>query len=72
MEEHKAEVVTEEPKKEGSIVDALFDIGLAWASHGLTLAKNALEQSGKTLEMTAKTLERLADELGKKDDKKAA
>jgi len=65
MEEHVAEVVTEE-KKQGSIVDAVFDIGLAWASHGLTLAKNALEQSGKTLEMTAKTLERLADELGKK------
>jgi hypothetical protein len=70
--EAKAEVVNEGGKKEGSFVDALFDVGLAWASHGLRLAKNALEQSGKTLETTAKTLERLAEELGKKDDKKAA
>jgi hypothetical protein len=70
MEEHVAEVVTEEGKQ-ATLVDAVFDVGLAWASHGLTLAKNAVEQSSKTLEMTAKTLERLAHELGKKNEKSA-
>ena len=67
MEENKvSEATAEEANKPSSIVDAVFDIGLAWATHGLKIAKTALEQSGKTLEMTAKTLERLADELGKK------
>jgi fructose-bisphosphate aldolase class 1 len=64
--------VPETPAKEekatpATLVDAIFDIGITWAAHGLKVAKGALEASGKTLDTTAKTLDRLAEELGKKD-----
>ncbi len=52
-------------KSESSIVDTLFDVGIGWAAHGLTLGKLALQQSAKTLESTAKALEKLAAELDK-------
>jgi hypothetical protein len=54
-----------------SLVDTLFDIGLGWAAHGLTIGKLALEQSAKTLEKTASTLAAIATELEKKDEKAA-
>lgn len=75
-ETHQAEIVTEEKTETkdapSTIVDALFDIGLAWAAHGLKVAKGALEASGKTLDTTAKALDRLADELAKKETKPEA
>ncbi len=55
-----------------TLVDAIFDIGLTWAAHGLKVAKGALEASGKTLDTTAKTLDRIADELAKKEDRAKA
>jgi hypothetical protein len=50
------------PKGE-SLVEALLDIGAAWAAHGLKVGKLALESSATTLEKTAQTLDRLADQL---------
>ncbi len=61
----------DERREPATLVDAIFDIGLTWATHGLKVAKGALEASGKTLDTTAKTLDRLADELSKKDGHQA-
>jgi hypothetical protein len=49
--------------KVDSIVDALLDIGTAWAAHGLKMGKLALETSAMTLGKTARRLDRLAEEL---------
>ncbi len=57
--------------KTESLVDTLFDVGMGWAAHGLTIGKLALLQSARTLETTAKTLEKLAAELDKKDSTKS-
>jgi hypothetical protein len=50
-----------------SIVDALFDLGLAWAEVGLVQGKTALETTAKALAKTAQSLdairERLASEV---------
>ena len=59
----------DEKKEPATLVDAIFDIGITWATHGLKVAKGALEASGKTLDTTAKTLDRLAEELAKKDER---
>ncbi len=55
------------PKAGATLVDAIFDIGITWAAHGLKVAHGALAASGKTLDTTAKALERIASELAKKD-----
>jgi hypothetical protein len=56
--------VNDRPAPKGeSLVDALLDIGAAWAAHGLKVGKLALETSAMTLGKTARTLDRLADEL---------
>jgi hypothetical protein len=60
------ETSTKTPESASSVVDALFDLGTAWAAQGLKLGKAALEQSARTLETTAKTLEGFAHELEKK------
>lgn len=62
--------VNDRPGHKGeSLVDALLDIGAAWAAHGLKVGKLALETSAMTLGKTARTLDRLADELDRtKDD----
>lgn len=39
-----------------SIVDAVFDLGIAWAEFGLGQGKTALENSARALSRTAKTL----------------
>ena len=39
-----------------SIVDAVFDLGIAWAEVGLAQGKAALENSARALTRTAKTL----------------
>ena len=49
-----------------SIVDSLFDIGVAWAKHGLKVGQSALETSAKTLHETAKVLESVSTDLTKK------
>ncbi len=46
-----------------SIVDAIFDAGLAWADHGLTLGKTALEGTANALAKTAKSLETIRERL---------
>lgn len=56
------------PEEKGSIADAVFDIGLEWASYGLTAGRNALKVSASTLERTAALLERVRDELKAKDE----
>jgi hypothetical protein len=61
----------DEKKPQATLVDAVFDIGLEWAAHGLRVAKSALETSGKTLSVAAKQLERLATELGAKNETNA-
>jgi hypothetical protein len=60
---HAAEVVGEHA--EASIVDTLFDIGLAWAELGLSQGRKALELSAKTLERAAGSLEDVQRKLRK-------
>lgn len=49
-----------------SIVDTVFDMGMAWANYGLKVGQQALETSAKSLEQTAKILANVSAELGKK------
>ncbi len=73
--EAAAEVVNEDAAglgdATGSLVDALFDVGTAWAEHGLGVGKVALESTAKVLERTAKALEEVQQRF-KKDADKAA
>jgi hypothetical protein len=61
--EAKAEVVSD--KTESTLVDTIFDIGLAWAEFGVGQGKKALETSAKTLEKVAATLDDLQNKLRK-------
>jgi hypothetical protein len=51
--------------KKGTLVDALFDIGLAWAEFGVGQGKKAVETSAKTLEKVAHSLDDLQQKLRK-------
>jgi hypothetical protein len=62
--EAKAEVVGE-ANEPSTLVDAIFDIGLAWAEFGVGQGKRALETSAKTLEKVAQTLSDLQQKLRK-------
>jgi len=62
---HKAE------EKVATIMEALVDLGTAWAAHGLDAGKVSLENSAKILTRTAKTLEHLAREMEAKSEKRA-
>lgn len=59
-----------------SIVDAVFDLGIAWAEVGLAQGKVALESSARALTRTAKTLgdleTALKTEPAKTEEPKAA
>lgn len=69
--EVKAEVVdpnAPSPEKLDSLVDALFDVGTAWAEYGIGYGKFALENSAKVLARTAKALEQIQERLARKDD----
>jgi hypothetical protein len=56
--------------KHESVVDTLFDVGEAWASHGLKIAESALHASAQTLTSVSKILGTLAEELKRpRDDK---
>lgn len=46
-----------------SVVDTLFDLGEAWASHGLKIAESALVTSAQTLTSVSKLLANLAEGL---------
>ena len=63
--EATAEVVSKDEREnaQGSLVDALFDVGTAWAGYGIGYGKLALEESAKVLARTAKTLEALQKRL---------
>ncbi len=54
-------------KKPTTLVDTLFDIGLAWAEFGVGQGKRALETSAKTLEKVAQSLHDLQQKLRKDD-----
>ena len=60
--EVKAEVVKDEAS---TLVDTIFDVGLAWAEFGVGQGKKALETSAKTLERVAATLSDLQQKLRK-------
>jgi hypothetical protein len=60
--EAKAEVVGD-ASKPSTLVDTIFDIGLAWAEYGVGQGKVALQTSAQTLEKVAKTLSELQDRL---------
>jgi hypothetical protein len=62
----KGEAVADAPAKRTTVVDALFDLGIGWATAALELATAALETTAKALADTAKTLETLAESLGPK------
>ena len=63
--EATAEVVNEAERAAGSLVDAVFDLGTAWAEHGLGVGKMALETTAKVLDRTAKTLEEIQERFKK-------
>jgi hypothetical protein len=60
----RAEVVGDKTEA-STLVDTLFDIGLAWAEFGVGQGKKALETSAKTLEKVAATLDDLQQKLRK-------
>jgi len=62
--EAKAEVVSDRTEA-ATLVDTIFDIGLAWAEFGVGQGKKALETSAKTLEKVAATLDDLQQKLRK-------
>ena len=64
VKEVKAEVV-EGKAEAATLVDTLFDIGLAWAEFGVGQGKRALETSAKTLEKVAASLNDLQERLKK-------
>jgi hypothetical protein len=64
VNEARAEVVENE-QQPSTLVDALFDIGLAWAEFGVGQGKRALETSARTLEKVAETLADLQQKLRK-------
>jgi hypothetical protein len=57
--------VKAESTKKATFVDALFDIGLAWAEFGVGQSKKAIETSAKTLEKVAHSLDDLQQRLRK-------
>ena len=59
--EAKAEVVSEGPEE--SLVEALFDVGLAWAEFGVGQGRRALETGAQTLRRVAETLGALQGKL---------
>ena len=48
-----------------TLVDTVFDVGLAWAEFGVGQGKKALELSAKTLERVAASLDELQQKLRK-------
>jgi hypothetical protein len=61
VNENQAEVAND--KEPSTLVDTLFDIGLAWAEFGVGQGKRALETSAKTLEKVAQSLNDLQERL---------
>jgi len=57
-------------KKANTLVDAIFDVGTAWAEYGLGYGRFALEHGAKALTRTAAALETLQAKL-KKEEKAA-
>jgi prophage DNA circulation protein len=80
LEAHMTETKTTETtdsettkKTASTLVDAVFDVGTAWADYGLNYGKFALENSAKALTRTAKAIETLQAKLRKeKDEEKAS
>jgi hypothetical protein len=60
-----------EESKKSPILDALVDLGSAWAAHGLDAGKLSLESSARILTKTAHTLETLARDLESKGGRAA-
>ncbi len=51
-----------------TVVDAVFDIGEAWAAYGLKVGRMALITSARTLSHAARALEAVQKNLEKKVD----
>src|SRR5262245_37800585 len=64
------EIVMSEGKttenKTQSVVDAIFDVAEAWATHGLKLAKESLEGSARALERTARAIDTVREKIESK------
>jgi len=65
MRTHEAKAEVVEDTTASTLVDTLFDIGLAWAEFGVGQGKRALETSAKTLEKVAESLSELQEKLRK-------
>lgn len=63
--------MTAEQNEKKSIVDAVFDLGLAWVEYGLAQGTSALEHSSAVLQKTARSLDAVREAL-KSDAPKAA
>lgn len=50
-------------ENKSSIVDAIFDRGLAWVDAGLSHGKTALETTADALSKTAKSLDTIRERL---------
>jgi len=59
---------SEADKPVESVVDAVFDVGEAWAAYGLKVGRMALITSARSLTHAARALDALAKSFEKKDD----
>ena len=67
----KPETETSEKRNETpveGIVDAVFDVGEAWAAYGLKVSRMALLTSARTLKHAAHALDVLSRSIEKKPD----
>lgn len=52
-----------------SIVDAVFDVGLAWLEQGLGVAKVALEGSARAMKRTADSIDTVKTTLASREER---
>ena len=68
MSENSENTTTEPRATTDAIVDAVFDIGGAWATYGLKVGRMALLTSARTLSHAARALEAVQVNLEKQAD----
>lgn len=64
-ETHEAHAEVVDEASPSTLVDTVFDMGLAWAEFGVGQGKKAVETSAKTLEKVAQSLSDLQGKLRK-------
>lgn len=62
----------EKSTEKKSIVDAVFDLGLAWVELGLAQGTNALQHTSAALAKTARSLDAVREALKNDETPKAA